>query len=358
MLSSKTSPLGKVLSKYVRARIVSLEGVDIAHWKFDFHASIMYFMTNADEYIYARYGGRDSRAADSYLNLESLRLALAEGLAQHERYRAGKLPKRRRAKPMYPKDIPALERYVIKERGCVECHHIADYLAQHLESTGKLDKKRSMFAFPDIRNLGIELDVPKGLVVRNASGAAATAGMKGNDRIRAIEGVPVITFGDLQFQLDRVERDARQLKLEIERQGVRKQLALTLPKLWWNYDIGFRYWSIDPQLYFESRPLFPQEREALGLNGTALAAKVTAVDALAGMLKLHDLQVGDVIVGVNGVERDELVQDARLFMRLNVTPGKSADLSVIRATKRLKTKIKTRRQYYRKTVPEEDNGGH
>ena len=45
-----------------------------------------------------RYGGRDARAPDSYLDLDSIELALEKGLELHNKYQKGELPKIERPK--------------------------------------------------------------------------------------------------------------------------------------------------------------------------------------------------------------------------------------------------------------------
>ncbi|MCH7961281.1 MAG: hypothetical protein IIC49_03005, partial [Planctomycetes bacterium] len=69
---------------------------------------------------------RDADSPETYLNLDSLELALRLGLEQHEKYRKGELPKLPRPEPFYPRDIPLLKRVVIDAGRCVECHLIAD----------------------------------------------------------------------------------------------------------------------------------------------------------------------------------------------------------------------------------------
>ena len=83
MLSPKDSPRGRLLQRFVRARIVDMTGIDVGLYDFDPHASIFFFIVSPDEEIYLRYGGRDAVAADSYLDLASLELALELGLEQH-----------------------------------------------------------------------------------------------------------------------------------------------------------------------------------------------------------------------------------------------------------------------------------
>ena len=60
MLSPKDSPLGKQLSQYVCVRITRMDDVDIGLFDYDRNNAIYYFVMNADEQIYMRYGGRDS----------------------------------------------------------------------------------------------------------------------------------------------------------------------------------------------------------------------------------------------------------------------------------------------------------
>src|SRR5204862_1989959 len=54
---------------------------------------------------------------------------------------------------------------------CVECHLIGDFQLVHREQTGRLNKLTDMYRWPDIRTIGIELDVPKGLVVKETRDA-------------------------------------------------------------------------------------------------------------------------------------------------------------------------------------------
>lgn len=79
------------------------------------------------------------------------------------------------------------------------------------EQEGSLDKLSHMFRLPDIKRLGIELDVPKGVVVKRSEGAAHAAGLQAGDRITALNNTTVWTFGDLQFHYDHVPRQAIRL---------------------------------------------------------------------------------------------------------------------------------------------------
>ena len=151
--------------------------IDVGLFDFDWHHSIYFFIVSPDEQIYLRYGGRDAASADSYLDLDSFTLALRAGLEEHERWVAGALPARPRPPPFFARELERLRVQELERGRCVECHMIGDYRAAAREREGTLDKRREMFRSPDVRDLGIHLDVPRGLVVERTEGAALAAGL-------------------------------------------------------------------------------------------------------------------------------------------------------------------------------------
>ena len=60
-----------------------MDDVDIGLFERDWNNAIYFFAMNADEQIYFRYGGRDSASPDTYSNLDSLELALRQGMGMH-----------------------------------------------------------------------------------------------------------------------------------------------------------------------------------------------------------------------------------------------------------------------------------
>ena len=175
-----------------------MDDIDVALFERDWINTIYFFIMNADEQIYMRYGGRDSASADTYLDLDSLELAATQGLALHQRYLKGEWqPAAARPKPLYPREIPLLVQRTFAQHACVECHLVGDFQNIQREQDGVLDKMTHLFHSPDIKTIGIYLDVPKGLVVKDAKAAVQAAGMKPGDRIAALDGTPVWTFGDL-----------------------------------------------------------------------------------------------------------------------------------------------------------------
>jgi len=318
-----------------------MDDTDVALFDRDWNNTLYYFILNADGRIYARYGGRDAHDADTYLNLDSLELALKQGLELHKQYQQGELKTEAPPKPLFPREIPLLVKRTFDQHACVECHLIGDFQNLQRQQDGTLDKLTHLYRSPDIKTIGIELDVPKGLAVKEARGAVAAAGMKPGDRIAALNGTPVWTFGDLQYRYDKVDRKAERIEITVVRDGARADLTVTLPPRWWWTDLRFRQSSVEPRLDFEDRPLTDAEKRQRGLPPDGFASQVRYVAEFAKIRRTHELRVGDIIVGVDGVERDELANTAELFVKLRKNAGETVTLAVIRNGLRIQMPLKT-----------------
>jgi hypothetical protein len=325
-----------------------MDDVDVALFDRDWNNTLYYFILNADEQIYLRYGGRDARSPFSYLDLDSIELAMAKGLELDAQYRKGELKKTEKPAPKFPREIPPLVERTFARNQCVECHLIGDFSLVYAEQQGKLNKLQDLYRYPDIRTIGIELDVPKGLVVTEAKGAVLAAGLSPGDRVAAVSGTPVWTFGDLQYHYGKVPRDAKRVDLTVERAGKSVALSVALPPLWWLTDLRFRQLSVDPRAEFESRPLTEAEKRKLELNPAGFAAEVTRIGGFAEMLKVHELKTGDIVYAVDGVDRDDLANTPDLFIKLRKTAGDTVTLDVIRGSERIKMPVRTQRMYFRK----------
>ncbi len=348
MLTEEQTRRGNLLEEYVTARITRLDRINLALFDYDRYNTLYFFALNGDEQIYLRYGGRDERSFTSYLNLESLELALEQGLELHRLYQQGKLPKQAVPAPIYPEDIPALHERTIGSGRCVECHLVGDLQNVQRERDGTLDKLRHLYRAPEIRKIGIELDVPRGLSVARATGAVAEAGMRDRDVIRSLNSEPVWTFGDLQWEYGQVPHEARRVRIGVERDGAIVDLEVRLPPKWWLLDLTYRNLSVDPRVYFESDPIPAGEKSELGLSAAGFASRVRSVDSLASLLASHQLQPGDVIYGVDGVTADAVADTAELYIKLRRRAGDTLMLQVLRGSKRLEMSLKTSRMSFRK----------
>lgn len=325
-----------------------MNNVDIGLFDYDRHNAVYYFAMNADERIYLRYGGRDETSPETYLNLDSFERALEAGLREHARYRRGTLPKRERPAPLYPRDIELVRSEVLAMGRCVECHLIADYQLLQRELDGTLDKRRDMFVYPDIKRIGIHLDVPTGLGVKETAGPAALAGMRPGDYILALNGEPVLTFGDVQYLYNKVPRDSKEATFTVRRGDTAQEVRVDLPGDWWYTDLYHRYWSVDPQAYFYVRGLTFEEKERLGFRTDGFASVVTGVDTGAQVYNLHDLEERDIIYAVNGVEADGSTQNLDLYIKLNIQGGDDFRVKILRGRQPMELRIRTHRENFRK----------
>jgi len=339
--------LGKQLSEYVCVRVVRMDDVDVGLFDRDWNNTLYFFLLNADEQIYMRYGGRDAASPDTYLDLSSLELALQQGVELHRKYLSGGAKPVTRPKAIFPREIPLLVKRTFMQRQCVECHLIGNFQNLQREQAGTLEKLTHLYRSPDIKTLGITLDVPKGLVVKAAGGAVQAAGMRPGDRITGWNGTLVWTFGDLQYVYDKVDRKATHIPITVDRNGESAVLEITLPPRWWWTDLRFRQSSVEPRTHFEDRALTEEEKRKFGLKPEGFASQVKYVADLAKVMKTHDLRVGDIIVGVDGVETDEFADTADLFIKLRKTPGDTAILDVLRDGKRTRMPLKTFRMNFR-----------
>jgi hypothetical protein len=347
VLSPPESKLGQLLQQYVCARITRMDGIDIGLFDFDRHNAIYYFVINADQQIYMRYGGRDAVSATSYLNLRSLEQALEEGLAMHAN---GEVPQAERSPPFYPTDIPLLRERTASQGACVECHLIADYQNIQRELDGTLDRRRDMFRSPDIKTIGIYLDVPRGLLVKEAKGAVADAGLQSEDRITHVNGTRVRTFGDLQYHYDKIPRDAHQITLGILRRRTPQTLNVELPERWWLTDLDYRHWTVDPTVFFKTRPLGHQRKTELGFPVNGFAGEVIDKERFHDFAK-PPLKRGDIVYGVEGVLEDPWAGSAELHIKLRHRAGSTLKIQVLRQEERFLSELNTERPNFRKVEP-------
>lgn len=345
VLSPPDSKLGKLLQQYVCARITTMEGIDIALFDFDRHNALYYFMMNADEQIYMRYGGRDAESASTYLNIRSLELALQQGLELHAKRNDLMFPPR--PKSLYPRELTNLKARTLDADRCVECHLIADYQMQIKEIDGTLDRLRDLYQSPDIKMIGVYLKVSKGLLIDEAKDAVAKAGMRGGDKITHLEGTRIWTFADLQHRYNKVPRDATKLSLTVEREGKPIELDVDLPKRWWFNYTDFRYWTVEPKTYFKTTPLTGEEKQKLGLEAEGFASRVSHIDFYRGFSE-PSWKVGDIIIGVEGVTSDPIANTPDLHIKLRHAAGEVLKVELLRDGEKFTSTLETERQKYRK----------
>lgn len=338
------------MSQYVTARITQMDGIDIGLYDYDRHNAVYYFIVNAEEQIYLRYGGRDEISPESYLNLESLELALKLGLEEHEKFKQGHLSAPEAATSYRPRDIALIKEEVTDRKRCVECHLIADYETQEKMELGTMNPIKDLFVSPDIKTIGIHLNVPKGLIVYRATGAVAAAGMQAGDLVTGINGTPVLTFGDLQYFYNKTDRSAKSITLDISRGGEPQTLEVSLPREWWWTDTYFRYWTAEAVVYFWTEPLSDDEKRELELPIDGFASRIVEVDPAAQVYMLHDMKEGDIVFEVDGQQSDPDTRYAERHIQLRKTVRDIMQVKYLRDGEVQEVKLYGHEQNFRKAA--------
>lgn len=288
-------------------RITAIEGADLSVFEFDYDLTFMVFFISADERIYGRYGGRDSKNAERRQSLAGLRYAMAAAMESHRDAKT-LATEERTAEPIYVRKLAAARNYT----GCIHCHHAKEILYEELEKTGEWTREM-IFRYPLPDNLGMVLEVDRGNVVKRveADAPAAEAGLRTGDVIRELNGRSVFSLGDAQFALDKAPSEGN-VSVVWLRDGEVHSGMIRLPQDWRRSDVSWR-----PSMYnrigsarLYGKELTAAEKAGLGLSPTAMAFRQK--EKLAKQARVAGVRPGDIILGFND-ERLEL--DGYEFLR-------------------------------------------
>lgn len=281
--------LQEVADKFVRVRLTRIDNLDLSLFEFDYDLTMMIFFLSAEEKIYARYGGRDAGGADARQSLDGLRYTMQSVLAMHEHKEPDFAPRN--------KGAPTSAR--AGGNGCMHCHHVRERQNEQLKRAGKW--QREMFwPYPMPDNLGIAIDVDRGNIVKaiTSPSPAAAAGLRAEDRVTRLNGVPIHALGDIQFALHHAPKNGA---IDITWRRGAESLAgkLALEEGWRKSDVSWRpsiQWFI-PNIRISGADLTPEERKPLGLTEKQLAFRQR--DAISMQARNAGIRPGDIILGVD-----------------------------------------------------------
>ena len=308
--------IAKLLRDYVCIRIADLTGVDIGLFEFDPDSTLYCFILNADEQIYMRFGGRDDESAETFLNAESLEIALERGLEQHEKQKAADAPKPKRPDPFFPRDYPDIKNDEIAKGKCVHCHHLGQAKTKMLQSQGKLDRMKDMWIYPDIKRLGLQIDPEKGLEIDGVEGVAKDA-------------------------LNKHPMESKTLKLTVLRKDEEVELELPLGKWWRVTDIARRAGThaLEPFPEFWGKELDKSEKRKLGIKEDEFGLEITKFWVKTNA-QAAGVQVGDVVYAVDDLTTIEYTTNPTTWIRLNKDAGDTITVKVLRNGKKLEFSFK------------------
>jgi serine protease Do len=150
-----------------------------------------------------------------------------------------------------------------------------------------------------------KLDKPEGALVSSVEpgGPAAKAGLQVGDVIRQVEGQPIVGSGDLPALIGQA-LPGDKVKLDVWRQGKAMTLTAQLGDAAAKAvkTAGNDKAADQGRLGLALRPLAPQERREVGVEGGLLVEDAQGPAALAGV------QPGDVLLAVNGAKVESVEQ--------------------------------------------------
>jgi serine protease Do len=319
-------------------RLTRIDNQDLNLFEFDYDLTFMVFFLDAEGRVYARYGGRDAEDPDRRQSLAGLRYTMQSVLAMHARADKEFAPRTHKA-PRFIRDLPTLRR-----RGrCLHCHQMREMLDADVRRQGKWTREL-VYRYPLPENLGFELEVDRGNVVKRvtAKSPAAGAGLRAGDVVRRLGGVPVHSFGDAQFALDRAPKTGS-VGIVWRRGGKDMEGKLALAEGWRKTDLTWRpsRQRLVPSARLYGRDLGPDERKALGLSARQLAFRQK--DIVQPQAREAGIRPGDVILGVDGKRLEMDVDRFLKYVERHYLVGDRVTVNLVRDGKRLDLPMTLRR---------------
>ncbi len=351
-LVDKHPRIRPLLEKFVRARQVSTNGLDLDLFQFDTDQSFAVFLLNADGTIYARFGTRSHRT-EWYgdVSLEGLAAALEATLELHADYPENRAQLAgKRGQPLKvpsPEHYPSLRDKYSDElnysgnvvESCIHCHQIGDAQRRWYRDQGEPIPESILFPYPHPKTIGLTMNPEKKATVREIEPGSPVdqAGWKAGDQIESLDGQPMLSIADVQWVLHNVPPSGGEIEATLRSDGKTLSSDLTLPAHWRRRgDLSWRASSwglrrmVTGGLVFE--PASASQREKLGVaeNQMALIVKHVGQYGPHAAAKKAGFRVDDVIIEYDG-QRD-LMSDAAVLHHgtTNTKPGDDVTAVVLR----------------------------
>jgi hypothetical protein len=307
-----------------------MRGVNLDLFDFDYDLTWMGFFISADEKVYGRYGGRDAESPDSRQSLAGLRFAMERALAAHRRRGRDAA---RPPKPRTVDDYPAARRW--QSSRCIHCHQVYQIRRQSLQAEGKW-RRNDVWVYPLPENVGVTLSVDDGDLVRwvAARSPAARAGVAAGDRLRCLAGLPIASFADVQYALQRAPARG-ELPIMWEHAGRAVSGRLVLAAGWRKTDVSWRWSlrSLEPMPWVDGDDLTAAEKKKLGLAPKRLA--FFQLGFLTTPARQAGLRPRDVIVGIDNRVLEMSARQFLAYVRLNYKVGDRVTYNVLRHGQRV-----------------------
>jgi hypothetical protein len=313
----------------VRVRLTAIDNADLNLFEFDYDLTFMVFFLDAQENVYARYGGRDAENPDSRQSPAGLRYTMASVLQMHHRADKDFAPRSQEG-PQFLRNSSGFRR-----GRCLHCHQVRETQNADLQKEGKWSREQ-VWRYPLPENLGFRLEVDRGNMIQEVKALSPASGIRlaAGDVLRQLNGVPVHSFADAQYALDRAPK-AGSIAVVWQRGDKVLQDKLVLPEGWRRTDISWRpsmrHVVASARLY--GTDLKPEEKKALGLSAQQLAFRQRG--SVPAQARAAGIQPGDVILGIDDKSLETDVTGFLHYVQRNYLVGDQATINLLRDGKRL-----------------------
>lgn len=350
-----------LLDKFVCARVVSTNGLDLSLFQYDTDQSFAVFFLNADKTIYGRFGTRSHRTEwFGDVSLKGMAAAMQGALKLHAAYpnNAEALAAKRGPKPDFaaPELYPSLkEKYTSSlnyqgdvVKSCIHCHQIGDAQRDLYRANGKPLPESLLFPYPHPKSIGLTIDPDSRANVLDVrpNTPAARAGFESGDKIISLSDQPLLSIADIQWVLHQTPPSGGKIAAKVQRGGDEKHLTLELPAGWRQAgDISWRVssWGLRRMTTggMLLEPATDEQRAAAGVgdNEMALHAKHVGQYGPHAAAKRAGVRKGDILIGYDG--RNDLLREADVFRQgmWERKPGQRVPIVVSRAGKKLRFEL-------------------
>lgn len=343
----------------VCVRVLSMAGLDLHTYRFDWDTTFAVLFMAPDGFIYHRYGNRDETDALSHLSMESLAATMRRTVADHAQRDPVAQPAPKAQAPFTVENIPPMARRIEKgeQKGCIHCHTVYDMLSEDAKEKGKW-KRTDVWAWPPSSRVGLRLDRDDQSLVKavEPGSPVAAAGLAVGDRLVTVGGLPVATEGDVQFVLENTSADGGSVRIDYMRKGVpRLQSATLLLGRGWReggpLDLAYRnsVWKIGPRPGFGGKALTAEEKRGLGLPEDRFALRVGYLvtwgsEAGSGKnAQQAGVRKGDVLTSFDGKHDFESERHWHAWFRLTREPGKKVEIRGLRGKEPLEIALPVRK---------------
>jgi len=236
-----------LLSQFVRLRLVSTNGLDLALFQFDTDQSFAVFFLSPQGDIYGRFGTRSHTTEwTGDVSIQGLAKAMRGALDLHAEYPGNRslLAGKKGPAPRFasPELLPSLKdkyKSTLNYEGnvvasCIHCHQIGDAVRELALAGPEKMPENILFPYPHPKSIGLIMDPDEMATVREVApdSAAARSGFLPGDVVQTLGGQPLLSIADVQWVLHQAVPQRVELPAVVVRRGVEQRLTLRLEKGW------------------------------------------------------------------------------------------------------------------------------